>query len=43
MKQYAEEVLRLATCDDPPYYYKAAYEEAVAMLGKLGVSQEKVK
>ena len=25
----------LATCDGPPYYYKVAYEEAVAMLEKL--------
>jgi tetratricopeptide (TPR) repeat protein len=35
-KQYAEEAKQLATCDGPPYYYKVAYEEAEAMLKKLG-------
>ena len=34
-KEYAEEAKRLATCDGPPYYYKVAYEEAVAMLERL--------
>ncbi|MFZ5857826.1 MAG: hypothetical protein ACOYZ6_13420 [Chloroflexota bacterium] len=34
-KQYAEEALKLATCDGPPYYYKVAYEEAERMLEKL--------
>jgi hypothetical protein len=34
-KQYAEEAKKLATCDDPPYYYKVAYEEAGKMLEKL--------
>jgi|CXWL01.1.fsa_nt_gi tetratricopeptide (TPR) repeat protein len=32
---HAKEALRLATCDGPPYYYKVAYEEAVAMLESL--------
>jgi hypothetical protein len=27
--------LKLATCDGPPYYYKAAYEEVERMLEKL--------
>ena len=36
-KEYAEEAKRLATCDGPPYYYKVAYEEAVAMLESLKV------
>ena len=34
-KQYAEEALKLATCDGPPYYYKVAYEEAERFLEKL--------
>ena len=34
-KAYAEEALKLATSDGPPYYYKVAYEEAEAMLEKL--------
>ena len=34
-KEYAEEALKLATCDGPPYYYKVAYDEAVAMLERL--------
>jgi len=34
-KEYALEAKKLATCDGPPYYYKVAYEEAVAMLEKL--------
>jgi len=34
-RKYAEEALRLATCDGPPYYYKVAYEEAERMLEKL--------
>ena len=34
-KEYAESALKLAYCDGPPYYYKVAYEEAVAMLEKL--------
>ena len=36
-KEYAESALKLATCDGPPYYYKVAYEEAVAMLERLKV------
>lgn len=36
-KQYAETALKLATCDGPPYYYKVAYDEAVAMLERLNV------
>ena len=36
-KGYAEEAKKLATCDGPPYYYKVAYEEAVAMLDRLKV------
>lgn len=35
-KEYALEAKKLATCDGPPYYYKVAYEEAEAMLEKLG-------
>ncbi len=27
--------LKLAYCDGPPYYYKVAYDEAVAMLERL--------
>ncbi len=34
-KSYAEEALKLATCDGPPYYYKVAYEEAERMLERL--------
>jgi tetratricopeptide (TPR) repeat protein len=34
-KEYAEEALKLATCDGPPYYYKVAYEEAERFLEKL--------
>ncbi len=35
---HAKEALRLAHCDDgPPYYYKVAYDEAVAMLERLKV------
>ncbi|MBK9600412.1 MAG: tetratricopeptide repeat protein [Anaerolineales bacterium] len=34
-KEYAESALKLAYCDGPPYYYKVAYEEAVAMLERL--------
>ncbi len=34
-KEYAESALKLATCDGPPYYYKVAYDEAVAMLERL--------
>jgi tetratricopeptide (TPR) repeat protein len=34
--EHAEEALRLATCDGPPdYTYKAAYDEAKALLVKL--------
>jgi tetratricopeptide (TPR) repeat protein len=36
-KEYAEAAKKLATCDGPPYYYKVAYEEAVAMLERLKV------
>ena len=36
-KEYAESALKLATCDGPPYYYKVAYDEAVAMLKRLNV------
>ncbi len=36
-KQYAEEAKKLATCDGPPYYYKVAYDEAVAMLERLNL------
>jgi hypothetical protein len=36
-KEYAETALKLATCNDPPYYYKVAYDEAVAMLERLKV------
>lgn len=32
---YAEEALKLAFCDGPPYYYKVAYEEAERMLEGL--------
>ncbi|MBE7434314.1 MAG: tetratricopeptide repeat protein [Anaerolineales bacterium] len=34
-RKFAEEALKLATCDGPPYYYKVAYEEAERMLEKL--------
>jgi tetratricopeptide (TPR) repeat protein len=34
-KQYAEQALKLATCDGPPYYYKVAYEEAERMIERL--------
>ncbi len=34
-KVYAEEALKLATCDGPPYYYKVAHEEAERMLERL--------
>ncbi len=34
-KEYAAEAKKLATCDGPPYYYKVAYDEAVAMLERL--------
>lgn len=34
-KGYAEEALKLATCDGPPYYYKVAYEEAERFLAQL--------
>ena len=34
-KAYAEEALKLATCDGPPYYYKVAYEEAEMFLKDL--------
>lgn len=35
-KEYAEEALKLAHCEDgPPYHYKVAYEEAQALLEKL--------
>jgi tetratricopeptide (TPR) repeat protein len=34
-KGYAEEALKLATCDGPPYYYKVAYEEAERFLENL--------
>ncbi len=37
VRKYAEEAMRLAYCDGPPYYYKVAYEEAVAMLKRLNV------
>ena len=36
-KGYAETALNLAYCDGPPYYYKVAYDEAVAMLERLKV------
>ncbi len=36
-KAYAESALKLAYCDGPPYYYKVAYDEAVAMLERLKV------
>ena len=32
---HAEEALKLATCDGPPYYYKVAYHEAEQLLKKL--------
>lgn len=35
-RKYAQEALRLATCDGGEYKYKVAYDEAVAMLEKLG-------
>ena len=31
-KAYAEEALKSATCDGPPYYYEVAYEEAERFL-----------
>ena len=31
-KAYAEEALKSATCDGPPYYYEVAYEEAEMFL-----------
>lgn len=35
--EHAKEARRLATCDGPPdYTYKAAYDEAGALLGELG-------
>jgi tetratricopeptide (TPR) repeat protein len=34
-RKYAEEALRLATCDGGEYTYKVAYDEAVAMLERL--------
>ena len=34
-KQYADEALKLATCDGPPYYYKVADEEAERFLENL--------
>ena len=35
-KDHAQEARDLASCDGPPdYMYKAAYEEAVGMLGQL--------
>jgi tetratricopeptide (TPR) repeat protein len=34
-KFHAQEALRLATCDGPPYYYKVAYEEAERFLEQL--------
>jgi tetratricopeptide (TPR) repeat protein len=34
-KQYADEALKLATCDGPPYYYKVAYEEAERLIERL--------
>jgi tetratricopeptide (TPR) repeat protein len=34
-RKHAEEALRLATCDGPPYYYKVAYEDAERLLEKL--------
>ncbi len=33
---HAREARRLATCDGPPYTYKVAYDEAGALLAKLG-------
>jgi hypothetical protein len=37
-REYAGNALKLAHCDDgPPYHYKVAYEEAVAMLKRLKV------
>jgi len=40
---HAQAARRLATCDGPPdYTYKVAYEEAGAMLVKLGVNLAKV-
>jgi hypothetical protein len=29
-------LIKLATCDGPPYYYKVAYEEAERFLKDLG-------
>jgi hypothetical protein len=34
-KRHAEEALRLARCEGPPYYYKVAYEEAERLLASL--------
>jgi len=35
-KEYSQSALKLAHCDDdPPYYYKAAYEEAERVLEDL--------
>jgi tetratricopeptide (TPR) repeat protein len=34
-KAYAEEALKLAACDGPPYYYKVAYDEAERFLENL--------
>jgi len=36
-KAHADEALKLATCDGPPYYYKVAYEEAERLLASLNV------
>jgi hypothetical protein len=36
-REYAATTLKLTTCDGPPYHYKVAYEEAVAMLESLKV------
>jgi hypothetical protein len=36
-REYAQTALKLAPCDGPPYHYKVAYEEAVAMLKRLKV------
>jgi len=36
-KEHAAEARKLATCDGPPdYTYKAAYDEAGALLSQLG-------
>ncbi|HNE06069.1 MAG TPA: tetratricopeptide repeat protein, partial [Anaerolineales bacterium] len=34
-RYHAQEALKLATCDGPPYYYKVAYEEAEQLLARL--------